>query len=260
MNGDLSQEYKEYAQRLVSQFDPKSPVAEAYRVLRTNLNFAALDRPFQTLLVTSPGPEEGKSTTIANLAVVLAQSGVPTLLVDCDLRKPMVHKIFQLDNGRGLTNLLVDREASPAGYVRETAVPGLSVLTSGPLPPNPTELLSSRRMAELIEELKKAYRMILFDSPPVVAVADAAILAAKVDGVLLVVRSHKSRNDMALEAKNLLDKASANILGVVVNGLPPRGESYYYYYYYYYGGSEHKENGSGGGILKKLFRLVRRKE
>lgn len=254
----------EHTQRLVSQHDPKSPVAEAYRVLRTNLNFAALDRPFKTLLVTSPGPEEGKSTTIANLAVVMAQSGVSTLLVDCDLRKPVLHKIFQLDNARGLTNLLVDREARPQDFVRETLLPGLHVLTSGPLPPNPSELLASRRMSELIEELKPHYGVVLFDSPPVVAVADAAILAAKVDGVLLVVRSHKSKNDMALEAKSLLDKANANILGVVVNGLPPRGEGGYYYYYYYYYGGDSKgspgKNGSGPGpgFLKKLFRFVRR--
>ena len=246
--------------RLVTQFNPKSPVAEAYRILRTNLNFAGLDRPFKTLLVTSPGPSEGKSTTLGNLGIAMAQAGVGTLIMDCDLRKPLQHKVFNLSNQKGFTNFLVDRSVTADEVIQETEVPGLKVLTSGPIPPNPSELLASKRAFQVIEELQEKFQLILIDSPPVVAVADAAILAAKVDGVIVVVRSHVTRLDLATEAKNLLDKANANILGVVLNGVPMSSDDYYYYYYYGQGNPKKK------GILAMLerslgsrFRLRRQK-
>lgn len=222
----------EYGERLVTHTNPKSPVAEAYRILRTNLNFAALDKPFKTLLLTSPGPSEGKSTTLANLGIAMAQAGTRTLLMDCDLRKPLLHKLFGLTNWRGFTNLMVEKGVTLEEVIQDTPVPNLKVLTSGPLPPNPSELLASRRAAQVIEEAQERFQLVLIDSPPVVAVTDAAILSAKVDGVLLVIRSHETRINLALQAKNLLDKANAHIIGVVLNGVPIGGDDYYYYYYY----------------------------
>jgi capsular exopolysaccharide synthesis family protein len=226
--------------KIITHNNPKSPVAEAYRILRTNLNFAALDKPFKTLLVTSSGPSEGKSTTLANLGVAMVQAGVSTLILDCDLRKPLQHKVFNLPNLKGFTNLLVNRDIMIEDVIQDTQIPGLKVMSSGPVPPNPSELLASKRTSQVIEELQNKFQLVLIDSPPVVAVADAAILASKVDGVIIVVRSHITRRNMAEEAKSLLDKASANIIGVVLNGVPMSGEDYYYYYYYGHGSVKNK--------------------
>lgn len=237
--------------RLISHINPRSPVAEAYRILRTNLNFTNLDRPFKTLLVTSPSPAEGKSTTLANLGIVMAQAGVETLIIDADLRKPQQHKVFKLPKPVGFTNLVVDRSISPDKVIQETEVPGLKVIASGPIPPNPSELLASRRTSEVIEELQNQFQLVIIDSPPVVAVTDASILASKVDGVIMVMRAHITRIDMATEAKNLLDNANARIIGVVINGIPMNGDDYYYYYYYGSGNTESK------GIFNKLGRNMK---
>ena len=236
--------------RLVTHYNPKSPVAEAYRILRTNLNFAGLDRPFKTLLITSAGPSDGKSTTLGNLGIAMAQAGVATLIIDCDLRKPMQHKIFNQHNLKGFTNLLVDRSVTGEELIRDTEIPRLKLLTSGPIPPNPSELLASKRTFQVIEELQEKFQLILIDSPPVAAVADAAILAAKVDGVIVVIRSHVTRLDLATQAKSLLDKANANILEEVLNGVPMSGDDYYYYYYYGHGNTKKK------GVLAMLERSL----
>ncbi|WP_029215139.1 CpsD/CapB family tyrosine-protein kinase [Kallotenue papyrolyticum] len=214
------------AEQLIALRDPRSPAAEAYRALRTNIQFSSLDRPLRTLLVTSTAPDEGKSTTLANLAVTMAQAEQRVLLVDCDLRRPSLHTLFGLPNEVGLTNLLLQESGDlPA---QPTEVPGLLVLTSGPLPPRPADILGSRRMEEVIARLREAADVVLFDTPPVVAVTDAAVLATKVDGVLLVFRAGATRRDRAREARRRLEKVNANIVGVVLTDV--QNDSTYDYY------------------------------
>ena len=213
---------------LVAMRDPRSPVAEAYRALRTNIQFSSLDRPLRTLLITSAGPDEGKSTTLANLAIVVAEGGTRVLVVDCDLRRASLHTLFDLDNDRGLTSLFLGDDAQPLP-VQDTAVPNLQVLTSGPLPPNPSELLGSRQMTRVLERLRDAAELVLFDAPPVVAVTDAALLAPRVDGVLLVVDAGATRRDVARRARGQLDKVNARLLGVVLNNVPLDSQMFGYY-------------------------------
>jgi len=214
---------------LVTLTDPTSPVSEAYRTLRTNILFASLDNPLKTLLITSTDPGEGKSTTLANLAVVMAQAGNRVVAVDCDLRRPSLHRIFGVKNSAGLTTMMVEGQVMGQSPLQDTGVPNLSVLTSGPLPPNPSELLGSRRMGEVLAQLKSQADIVLLDSPPIIAVADAAILASKVDGVILVVQAYKTRRDFARKAKAILEKANANLLGVVLNNVRMDISLYRYY-------------------------------
>lgn len=185
----------------------------------------------KTLVVTSSGPGEGKSTTSANLAVVFANSGKKVLLVDADLRRPSVALTFHLPNINGLTNLLGSKEKNIQECVVETMIDNLWVMTSGPKPPNPSEMLDSNRMIDIIAELKKQYDLIIFDTPPVASVTDAQILSAKTDGVVLVVRERKTIKKDLLKAKKLLAIAKANILGIVYNGVKKSSEYNYYYYY-----------------------------
>lgn len=201
---------------LITLRDPSSAAAEAYRTLRTNLLFTSLDRPLHTLLATSTAPDEGKSTTLANLAVTMAQAEQSVLLVDCDLRRPSLHTIFGAPNEQGLTSAILEPDAPLP--IAATAVPGLNLLTSGPLPPRPADLLGSRRMGALIERLRREADIVLFDTPPVVAVTDAAVLAPRLDGVLLVLHAGHTRRDRAREARQILEKVKANIVGVVLNG------------------------------------------
>ncbi|MBI2849172.1 MAG: CpsD/CapB family tyrosine-protein kinase [Chloroflexi bacterium] len=215
-------------QRLITQWSPRSPIAEAYRQLRTNIQFSALDRPLQTLLVTSTNPEEGKSTVLANLSITFAQTGSKVILVDCDLRRPSLHRYFGLKDSAGLTNLVVDSAAKQLP-LQDSGIPNLLILPSGPLPPNPSEILGSRRMTEVIEQLKTEADYVFFDSPPVVAVTDAAVLAPRVDGVLLVVYAGKTKRDLAQKAKTLLDKVNANLLGVVLNNVRYDASLHRYY-------------------------------
>lgn len=214
---------------LVTLTDPRSPVAEAYRSLRTNLAFARPDEVLHTLLVTSPAPDEDKSTTLANLAVVSAQGGRRIVVVDCDLRRPVQHSLFGLPNDRGVTSALVDDGVLADLPLQLTDVPGLEVLTSGPVPPNPAELLGARRMTTLIERLAERADLLLFDAPPVVAVTDAAVLAPQLDGVLLVLAAGQSRRDHTVRARELLDKVGARVIGVVLAGVVPDAAAYGYY-------------------------------
>ncbi len=204
---------------LITVSTPRSPISEAYRTLRTNLEFSSLDRPIKTMVVTSPGPEEGKSTTLANLAVTLAQAEKKVVLVDCDLRRPSQHQIFGLKNGAGLTTMVVDDEAMTNPPLQETEVPGLWLLASGPIPPNPSELLGSRRMKEIIDILSQRADIVLFDAPPIIAVTDAAVLSSKVDGVLLVINAGGTKRDHAERAKALLEKVNAHLVGAVLNNV-----------------------------------------
>jgi non-specific protein-tyrosine kinase len=211
---------------LVTLTEPRSPVAEAYRSLRTNLAFARPDEPLKLLLVTSPAPDEGKSVTLANLAVVLAQSGRRIVVADCDLRRPRQHELFGLANDRGVTSALVSEEALAELPLQATEVADLEVLTSGPTPPNPAELLGTRRMAALIQRLAEHAEMVLFDAPPLVAVTDAAVLAPHVDGVLMVLAAGQSRRDDVVRARETLDKVGAPPLGVVLTGVASETATY----------------------------------
>lgn len=216
--------------RLIVNEDAKSPISEAYRTLRTNIQFSKTDGELKTIMFTSSGPGEGKSTTIANSAVALAQSGKKVILMDCDLRKPVQHKIFGKKN-RGITNILVE-EVSVNDFIQNTHVENLRILTSGPIPPNPSELLGSRKMQELLDYLKTQADYLIIDAPPVIAVTDACVLASKVDGITLVVNSGTIRPEMAQKAKDLLLKAKGRVLGVVLNRVEIEEEDAYYYYYY----------------------------
>ena len=203
---------------LITLSDPRSPVSEAYRTLRTNLSFSSLDEPIRTLVVTSPTPDEGKSTTIANLAVTMAQGGRKTVLVDCDLRRPSLHTFFKCQSEPGLTNLLLEAEGEPA--LQATEVDGLYLLSSGPLPPNPADLLGSKRMDQIIGKLKDVSDIVLFDAPPIIAVTDATILGAKVDGVLLVISAGRTKREHAQRAKDMLEKANVRIIGAALTNAP----------------------------------------
>jgi non-specific protein-tyrosine kinase len=204
---------------LITVSEPRSPISEAYRTLRTNLDFASLDQALKTLVVTSAGVGEGKSTTLANLAVVSAQAGRKVVLVDADLRRPTLHQIFGLSNEAGLTTAMMDETSRTSPPLLGSGVEGLSVLTSGPLPPNPAELMGSRRMEEVIAALAEDADQIFFDTPPVVAVTDAAVLATKVDGVLLVVSAGKTRREYARTAVQRLQQINARLVGTVLTNV-----------------------------------------
>lgn len=214
--------------------DPKSPVAEAYRILRTNIEFSSTDRKIKVILVTSSGPAEGKSTTAANTAIAMADANRRVLLIDCDLRKPAIHRMFGLVNIKGLTNILVEG-IEYSDITNVTEVENLEIITSGPKPPNPAELLGSRRMKEFLDRVREDYDVVIIDAPPVLPVTDAAVLSQYVDGVILVAGYGVTTFEAAAQAKASLQKVNARILGVVLNGAPvDRGGGYYYYYYYYY--------------------------
>ena len=218
---------------LITVTNPRSPISEAYRTLRTNIRFSSVDREVKVVMVTSPGPGEGKSTTVGNLAVTYAQADQKVLLIDSDLRKPVLHRIFHVSNRFGLTDLLASN-ADLQKAIRVTSVPNLHLITSGPTPPNPSELLGSRRMAAVMEELRARYDVILLDTPPVLALTDAQIISALSDGALLVIDAGKVRQNIALKAKANLEQVGARILGVVLNNVTHKESELYYYYNYYY--------------------------
>jgi len=205
---------------LITLQEPLSPQSEAYRTLRINLQYASLDEALDTLLVTSVGPDEGKTTSLANLAVTLAQAEQRVIVVDCDLRRPQVHQLFGLPNDRGLTTAILDEQALQAPSLQHTGIENLRVLTSGPLPQRPADLLGSRRMATLIETLKEQADMVLFDAPPVMSATDAAMLATQVDAVLLVVSAGQTRREDSLLAIERLQKDKARIIGALLQNAP----------------------------------------
>lgn len=203
---------------LITLTDPRSPAAEAYRTLRTNIYFSGLERSIHTLLVVSVAPVEHKSLTPANLAVSMAQGDQQTILVDADLRRPALHTIFGLKNDQGLTSLFIERKNAAEPALQNTSIPNLQVLTSGPLPPNPAELLGSPRMLEVIDALRAHAEIVLFDAPPVIAVTDASVLGTRVDGALLVVAAGHTRREHAKRAKQQLEKLNIRIIGAVLAG------------------------------------------
>ncbi len=216
---------------LITNLGTKSPISEAYRTLRTNLEFMSPDEPLKTILFTSTGPGEGKSTTATNTAISMAQLGKKVLLIDCDLRKPVQHKMFNLSNMEGLTNALVDYSIDVDKFIQNTIVNNFDILTSGPIPPNPAELLGSQRMSKLLQSVLVKYDLIILDTPPIISVTDAAILTTITDGVILVVGAKIVDRDMLKKAKELLVKVKARILGVVLNRIEIEKNQEYYYYY-----------------------------
>jgi capsular exopolysaccharide synthesis family protein len=214
---------------LVAMYDSKSPISEQYRTIRTNIQFSSIDQEIKTLMVSSSGPGEGKSTTAANLAVVFAQQGKKVLLVDSDMRKPTVQYTFNQVNTYGLTSVLT-KEMTLDKAVRETDGENLFILTSGPIPPNPAELLGSNAMEQFLESAKELFDIILFDTPPLLSVADSQILANKCDGAILVVSSGRTEREQMVKAKEILDSAQSKLLGVVLNNKKIENTDYYYYY------------------------------
>ncbi len=223
---------------LITQADPKSPVAEAYRSLRTGIQFASLEEHSRVLLVTSSTPQEGKSTTSTNTAIVFAQSGSKTLLIDCDLRRPIIHSVFGLSKEPGLVNCLIG-SVRPDEAIYSTLIPNLDVLPSGSIPPNPSELLGSRRMRDLLDELRERYDTIVIDSPPTAAVTDAIILSTLADLTIVVVRAHKTKLEFLQKTREELERVFVSPLGIVLNDFDVTqsyGSAYKYYRYYkYYG-------------------------
>lgn len=243
--GTISQiEGKNYQDKLIATQDPFSPATEAYRIIRSNIQFMSVDRPVSTLLVTSAVPGEGKSVTAANLGVVLAQAGLKTILVDADLRRPVQHEIFQVPPSSmllgGLTELLCTPTAEAGDFLRQTGVENLSLITSGVLPPNPAELLGSQRMAQVLASLAKLADLVILDSPPATVVTDTAVLSSKVDGVALVVKAGQTRLGPVNQAVLNLQQAGARLLGGILNQVSRRKSQSYYYYHSYYSPKTHK--------------------
>ena len=204
------------AYSLITLEQTKSPISDSYRSIRTNLKYASLDSGPQRILITSAGLHEGKSFTVANLAVSMAQAGKSVLVLDADLRNPTQHKLFGLDNGQGLSGALV-RDQDYKQYIRVTGVPGVMVLTGGPVPPNPAELVGSQQMKRLLKGVSEQFDVVIIDTPPIVAVTDAALLAQQVEGVILVLASGEVNKESAQQAKELLDNVGAKIVGAVLN-------------------------------------------
>ncbi len=232
---------------LVALSSVQSPASEAYRVLRTNLQFAAVEGPLNSLMITSPAPSEGKSLTAANLAVALAQAGRRVILVDGDLHRPRLHRLFGLQNNTGITTALITDD--PQGLddlLQEGGLPGLRLLTTGPLPPNPAELLGSTRMRRLLADLQARADVVVLDSPPITALSDAAILATQSDGVLLVLEAGRTRRELARRAVEALGRVQARVIGALLNRMPTGGAGYYYYYQYGYSQYYASRDGSSG--------------
>lgn len=217
---------------LITYYEPKSIISEQYRTLRTNLEFAQVGNQVKSIAITSSMPMEGKSTTSANLAYTMAQTGRNVLIVDSDLRKPTVHRSFKLNNEQGVTTLLANPELKFNQVVQKSKELGLYFLPSGPMPPNPAELIGSPQMARLMQELSDNFDMVIYDTPPVNSVTDAQIIASRVDGVTLVARQNFARKELVREAKQALENVKANILGFVINNVPfEEGKGYGYYAY-----------------------------
>lgn len=211
----------------------QSALAESYRILRTNLQFAAVARSLRRLLIVSALPGEGKSDICANLAVAAAQTGRRIIVIDADLHRPRQHKLFGLVNNIGLTTALLDSEVPPEHYVQRTAMPTLGVLTTGPLPPNAAELLGSQRMRDLLDRLQTQADLILLDTPPTMLLADAALLTAHADGVLMVIHAGKTSREVTKRALAALKQVNSDVLGVVLNFMPVKRSGYYYSNYSY---------------------------
>lgn len=232
-----------YHKSLVTHYDPLSIASEAFKIARTNIEFSSIDHKLKTIVITSSNQSEGKTTTLANLAISYAQIGRRVLLVDADMRRPSIHKLFGVANRRGLTNALLNHNDLES-IVVQTKTPGLDILTSGPIPPNPAELLMSESMTTLIEQAKSSYDLIMFDCAPVGAVTDAAIMSTKTDAVVFVVKAgHTDRHQLKRSAL-LLHQVNARILGYILTGVSRKNnDSYYYYAKAYVENSDNRRKG-----------------
>ena len=220
----------DFSSRLVTVLEPASAASEAYRTLRTNLMYAFVDNPPRTIVLTSPEPKEGKSTTCANLAVTLSQAGKTVLLLDCDLRRPVMHKIFGLRNLKGLANVLTGE--AKLQEIEKEFLAGLTVVTTGPMPFNPTEMLGSERFAQLLVSARQRFDYILIDAPPVAPVSDSVVLATQADGVLLVFDAQNTRKVSLRRSARDIEAVGGRILGTTMNNMEPRKDNYYGYHGY----------------------------
>ena len=226
-----------YPVELITFGHPKSMLSEAYRNIRTSILLSFSEKPPKKIAVTSPNPAEGKTTTAINTAIALSQTGAQVLIIDTDMRKPRIHKVFDHDNGVGLSNFL-SGHADLGSVIKKTEIPNLFYLPSGPIPPNPSELISSNRFKTMVATLEETFDHIIFDSPPVLGFADSMILSSSVDGIVLVVLGGKTPRETLQRAKDVLQQVNAKILGVVINRIDIQRSDYGYYYYryhYYYG-------------------------
>ncbi|MGM0652816.1 MAG: CpsD/CapB family tyrosine-protein kinase [Bacillota bacterium] len=210
----------------------RSAASEAYRTLRTNIQFMTLDNLTKSLLVVGPHPGCGKTTTVVNLGMTLAQAGCSVLLVDTDLRRPKLHNIFRCKNFFGLTTMLIEDNINMNAARHRTYTPNLDVIPSGPVPPNPAELLASRKMHRALREFANRYDYIVLDSPPVLNMADASILSSLADATIMVIAYAETTREEAVKVHQQLQMAKANVIGTVINGMPPHQDPYGYYGYY----------------------------
>jgi capsular exopolysaccharide synthesis family protein len=238
----------DFQRRLITYEDPKSPISESYRSLRTNITYASSDKKIKSLLVSSPQPGEGKSTTVANLAIAFAQLRKRTLLIDGDLRKPVQHNVFKHPRGPGLSEYLVGEVEDFNSIIRSTMIENLSIVTAGALPPNPSELLGSDRMGKLVDDLEQEWDIILFDSPPIVAVTDSSMISAEIDALIMVVKAGQTERSAVDRALDTVTNVKSPLIGVILNGANPEtlaGKySYYYSYYNYYYNSDDEKGKS----------------
>ncbi|MBN2503169.1 MAG: polysaccharide biosynthesis tyrosine autokinase [Anaerolineales bacterium] len=227
----------------ITQSSPRSPASEAFRTLRTNVQYTGVDQAHRTIMVTSPTPQDGKTTVSANLAIVLAQSGRIVTLIDADMRRPRVHEALSLTNTTGLSDLFVKPFLDLNGYAQKTTTEGLKILTSGKTPPNPSELLGSYRMKDILDGITQESDVIIIDTPPVLSVTDAAVLSSEVDGVVVVIKPGFTRQTAVIQTVEQLRKVNARILGLVLNDVDAKKSRYYYYKNYYHYSSYYTENG-----------------
>lgn len=226
--------------KMITVTDPTSVDTEQFNTIRTNIKFSNVDKDYKTLMVTSSNISEGKSTVSANIATTFAKQGLHTLLVDSDLRRPTVNVTFGIDNPQGLSNYLSERNFDINSIIYKTSVKNLYVMPSGPIPPNPSELIGSKRMAELIKNLSEQLDLVIFDAPPVLSVTDAQIVSTNVDGTILVVRANKTEKAAVKEAVRLIKQVGGHIIGTILNDVEVKGSGYYGYYGYSKGSKKKK--------------------
>jgi tyrosine-protein kinase Etk/Wzc len=232
--------------RLITKEDPKSPVSEAYRSLRTSMLYSTTKKNLKSILVSSAGPGEGKTTTVANLAITYANLGKKTLLVDTDLRRPVVHKVFDLERDPGITTYLSSATDDYTNLIQTSEISNLSIITAGIIPPNPSELLGSNRMTKFVKQIENDWDIVLFDSPPMIAVTDATMISKEIDQVVLIVKVGQTDKKAFHHTINNLRNINAPLGGIIMNAVTSKSSygSYYYYYYqyYHYYGSEKSPN------------------
>lgn len=240
---------------LITLHKGKSHISEAYKGIRTSILFSFPDTSPKSILITSASPSEGKTLTIVNLAITMAQSGAKVVVIDADMRKPRLHRILKIKNEKGISNLLIG-QCSPKEALQESPIPNLSLITCGQHPPNPSELLVSSALKTILDELKGQFDLILIDSPPVAAVTDAVIISRLVDGVVLVIHGGTTGREIIMRGRDLLQKANAHLLGAVINNINITKRSYYYYYQYYYYQYYGEDEKSSKKLRRKKQRLT----